>query len=1076
MGADLSRIRSNPLLDFSGVELKQGGVLLDADFNELVAVVDRRVRALASDALGRSRVSSTTPDAFRLSIVAGSVAIGKGRLYVDGLLAENHGAASADAAKKLFDPLLSETHFADAVAYDAQPYLPAAPGLPEAGTHLVYLDVWERELTHIERPELVETAVAVDTSSRLQTVWQVRVLEPNVQGASCDTPHGELPGWATLIAPSTGRMTTGTYDVPPEDDPCELAPSGGYRGLENQTYRVEIHEGGAPGGTATFKWSRENSSVGARVASVVSAAELELQTLGRDEVLRFNTGDWVEVTDDVRELSQRCGEMRKISVNEAARRITFSPALPADMTPGAFPDSDFPSARNLRVRRWDHKHTVLRTAAGGTTAVHQDLDAGTSGVINVPAAGTTLLLENGVTVSFASTGAKGFRAGDYWVFAARTADASVEILEDAPPRGIHHHYERLGIWDVGAGTVTDCREPWPPAVSQGADCSCTACVTSESHASGQFTIQDAVNQVRETGGTVCIGPGQFALREPVRIVNARSLRVRGQGPATMIVSTGGAFAVQTGIAVTIENLAILSVGREAAISVRTAIVLELRGLVIVMLAGNDARGAAIALQGVIAAASIRGNAILAPLGIASSASGTSSPREDGERASFLLTAGFAVEDNILWCQRQAVSLDEGVLHMLGTRIAANEVLACSEFGISTLGLGAPGSSMMVSRNNVTVNGSGIRCGVDGLWIDGNKVSNNATGAAAARAGTVGIALATGLDRNGPEQCQILANQVSGFTNAGILIGAATRELIVKLNLIEGCGSGILSADDADGGSISIENNHIRNIGPAGEGSATSVIGIGVSRADSATIAGNMMRGIGVRTVQAGLRAGVLATGVLRARIHGNEVVELAPPGDFTGLSAGIMVRAPYAEFDVVNNHVQRDADASTQGSNGAWSALLTQQADTREGVLRGGNFASVRLDTGRMLVLEGGRAYVARLGGAAGTDGAAAELPRGSVLGNVLQSRGIASAVELAAEGECLFNDNRVDARGLSRVAAVRMSTSVAIVSGNRVRGGELSIQVIGAESAAVLGNVTTGSIAVPGGLNPPWDALNLRA
>src|SRR5687767_14153302 len=122
MGADLSRIRSNPLLDFAGVELKQGGVLLDADFNELVAVVDRRMRALASDVLGRSRVSSTTPDAFRLSIVAGSLAIGKGRLYVDGLLAENHGAASADAAKKLFDPLLSETHFADAVSYDAQPY------------------------------------------------------------------------------------------------------------------------------------------------------------------------------------------------------------------------------------------------------------------------------------------------------------------------------------------------------------------------------------------------------------------------------------------------------------------------------------------------------------------------------------------------------------------------------------------------------------------------------------------------------------------------------------------------------------------------------------------------------------------------------------------------------------------------------------------------------------------------------------------------------------------------------------------------------------------------------------------
>ena len=92
MGADFSRIRSNPLLDFAGVELKQGGVVLDADFNELVAAIDRRLRATASDILGRSTVSSTTPDAFKIAVASGTLEIGKGRLYVDGLLAENHGA------------------------------------------------------------------------------------------------------------------------------------------------------------------------------------------------------------------------------------------------------------------------------------------------------------------------------------------------------------------------------------------------------------------------------------------------------------------------------------------------------------------------------------------------------------------------------------------------------------------------------------------------------------------------------------------------------------------------------------------------------------------------------------------------------------------------------------------------------------------------------------------------------------------------------------------------------------------------------------------------------------------------
>src|SRR5262249_8151778 len=154
---------------------------------------------------------------------------------------------------------------------------------------------------------------------------------------------------------------------------------------------------------------------------------------------------------------------------------------------------------------------------------------GSTGVINVPAAGTTLLLENGVTVSFASVGAKGFRAGDYWVFAARTADASVEILDQAPPRGIHHHYARLALWEAGTnGDPTDCRHPWPPR--GGEDCGCTQCVTPESHASGQLTIQDAVNKVKETGGTVCLHTGQYALQAPVSIVGARSVRIKGQGP------------------------------------------------------------------------------------------------------------------------------------------------------------------------------------------------------------------------------------------------------------------------------------------------------------------------------------------------------------------------------------------------------------------------------------------------------------------------------------------------------------------------------------------------------------------
>lgn len=1077
MGADLSRIRSNPLLDFAGVELKQGGVVLDADFNEFVAVVDRRLRAAASDILGRSTVSSTTPDAFKVSVVAGALAIGKGRLYVDGLLAENHGALSADPAKKLFDPLLSETVFADAIGYATQPYLPGPPALPTAGRHLVYLDVWQREVTHLERPELVEPAVGVETSSRQQTVWQVRVLAPDAANATCASPDADVAGWAALTAPSSGRLTTGTFDVPPEKDPCELPPSGGYRGLENQTYRVEIHDPGQPGGGATFKWSRENASVGSRVASMVSATELELQTLGRDDVLRFNTGDWVEIVDDLREFSQRAGEMRQITVNEAAQRISFATALPAEMVPASFPNADFPRERNLRVRRWDQKHEVLRVGAGGSTPVFQDLDAGTSGLIDVPAVGTTLLLENGVTVTFGVSGAQGFRAGDFWVFAARTADASVEALTDAPPRGIHHHYARLGIWDVAAGTVTDCRTPWPPR-GEGHDCACTECVTAQSHASGSLTIQAAVDRLHDTGGTVCLGVGQFQLQEPVRLNGAHAVRIRGEGAATLLVTPGGAFSITNGIALAIEDLAILSLGRASVISVRTAVGLTLQRLIIAVLGNPDFRGAAIALTGAVVAVTIRDNAIIAPVAVQAldPAAGGGGDTTHQPPAAFMLSAILRIEDNVLWCERQAVALSGMVLHLMATRISGNEILGCRLGAITALGLCGAGASMQVCENSLNVNGPGITAGVDSLRIEGNKLLASMQRNSRVLNGS-GIALRTGLDPDGANECQVLANQIAGFEEAGILIASPTRELIVKLNIVQRCGNGIVSEDEARAASVSIENNHVSDIGGArAEGAAREVLGIGVLRAEAAAIVGNSIRRIGQQAAQALLRAGVATLSVQRLRISGNDVMDIAPPGAFdNGFGVGVLARATTQQADVSLNQIDREAQPLFQGG-GRFIALWIDEPNANSLLSRIGAYTAVRVDAATTLVLGAKRPFVVR----AGVDVTGAAVARGthaSVLGNAIGSRGQLPAVQVSASGDCLFNDNRCELRGGGNKLAVDLGAGATIVNANRVRGGEVSVLIRGNPKAAtVVGNITSGAIDMSGALAAPWDVLNVRA
>ena len=48
--------------------------------------------------------------------------------------------------------------------------------------------------------------------------------------------------------------------APARTDPCIVPADAGYRGLENQLYRVEVHRPG-DASSATFKWSRDNASV-----------------------------------------------------------------------------------------------------------------------------------------------------------------------------------------------------------------------------------------------------------------------------------------------------------------------------------------------------------------------------------------------------------------------------------------------------------------------------------------------------------------------------------------------------------------------------------------------------------------------------------------------------------------------------------------------------------------------------------------------------------------------------------------------------------------------------------------------
>ena len=159
-------------------------------------------------------------------------------------------------------------------------------------------------MTFDEDASLLESALGgPDTTTRSQTVWQVR-LAPVDADLRCSDLDERAPR-----SPRPRRMAAELAAPDPSADPCEISASGGYQRLENQLYRVQVHDdvpNPASGADGTFLWSRDNGCVvaGIDALELVDADEavLTLDRLGRDDELSFEAGQLVELTSRDREL------------------------------------------------------------------------------------------------------------------------------------------------------------------------------------------------------------------------------------------------------------------------------------------------------------------------------------------------------------------------------------------------------------------------------------------------------------------------------------------------------------------------------------------------------------------------------------------------------------------------------------------------------------------------------------------------------------------------------------------------------------------------------------------------------
>jgi hypothetical protein len=504
MKGDFTRFTFDPAKHYTAVRKQQGRVDLDADWNEEIDIHSHLEALEALDVIGECGVPKKTAGLKVGVLPDGSdITLSAGRFYIHGLLCET-----------------------EATGYLTQPNLPDPPALvPEDGrTDLVYLEAWQRHVTALEDPDLLEPALGgADTATRLQTVWQVKI-RPGVSATECEGDVGTWPPVPPLE--ERGNLTTSVAASSNTTSPCLIAPGGGYRGLENRLYRVEIHDGGQP-----YVWPRPTGAV-STVAKKVTGQKYQVEvTDWTVDGVAWYAGQTIELHNKKSNDAGKSGTLARITAADSATQIltldTDVSSLTAtdlklrrvatykwsrDNGAVAFAVKEFVSGEPKKVilarlgrdqvltvhpndwvevsgdscDLWRHPGTMASIAAGGIDEAEMKLtlsaevsahDAEDHPKLrrwdqqSAPPAvtGEEIELEDGIKIQF---GGKDLQPGDYWCFAARTATGDIEVLTEAAPLGVDRSFCRLALveWksDTSSSTgfvgsvIAECPPTFPP--------------------------------------------------------------------------------------------------------------------------------------------------------------------------------------------------------------------------------------------------------------------------------------------------------------------------------------------------------------------------------------------------------------------------------------------------------------------------------------------------------------------------------------------------------------------------------------------------------------------------------------
>jgi hypothetical protein len=537
---DISRYVNQPAKHYTTVQMQQGRVILDSDWNERAMSEAEDLRATLLDIT----CSYGTPnDGYEVSTLDTSAqitppnqaaydtydfAVAAGSFYIGGL-------------RVVLEDDTTFLQQKDWLQIDSD-----SANVPERVTDvigdrfdLVYLRIWEQTVSGTEDAEIAEVALGGrDTSVRVRRMQRIQVKSGLTTPSSVSDAFSQLvtelssganfnPASGELISTATLTVSASVNGV--VEDPCAEPTASGYVGANNRAIRIELR------GSNKLIWGYDNASPLYRV-TVDDANHAKLVFLNEPADLPSmpRAGQIVELLqwgarlDNGEKVAERQGMLSRVATtyDPTSKELILETEVSDDWVTWLDDHAGVGETKFLFLRLWDQGGDVV--APLGTL----ELDYSGVGVTDLGSTGLAVDVPN-------NTG----RPGDYWIIAARPSTPDLvtpwKLLDGEAPHGPREYYAPLAVifFDVDGETITpfitDGRLKMRPLCESGC---AKVSVGDNKESFGQVsTLQDAIDLLGATGGKICVLPGKHIGTALVDgSVGANDIIIEGCGPRSVL--------------------------------------------------------------------------------------------------------------------------------------------------------------------------------------------------------------------------------------------------------------------------------------------------------------------------------------------------------------------------------------------------------------------------------------------------------------------------------------------------------------------------------------------------------------